>query len=98
MLSRGARRPGADRSAWGRRRSGRSDEVIATIGMRDRLGMNGPMLEPALNCHRLGLGDQVSAPPATTRVHEGAAAIILNDELVAKDLGDLTLHSSRAWT
>jgi hypothetical protein len=60
--------------------------------MRDRLGMNEPMLEPALNGHRFGLGDQVSALAATTRVHEGAPTIVLNDELVAEDLGDLTLH------
>ena len=91
-MSKGARRPGADRSARGRRRSRRSYEVAAAIGMRDRLCMNGPMLESTLNGHHFGIGDEVSALSATTRVHQGASAIVLNDEFIAEDLGDLTLH------
>ena len=93
MVSRDARRPGADWATWRRRRwSRRADKIVATIGMRDRLGMNEPMLEPALDGYCFGLGDQVSALAATTRVHEGAPAIVLNDEFVTEDLGDLTLH------
>src|SRR5580704_16627325 len=93
MLSRGVRRPGAYWAAWRRRRrSRRADEVVAPIGMRDRLGMNRSMLEPALNGHRFGLGDKVSGFAAPAGVHEGASAIVLNDEFVAEDLGDLTFH------
>jgi hypothetical protein len=92
VVSGGVRRSGANWAAWGRRRSRRADKIVATIGMRDRLGMNEPVLEPALNGHRFGLGDQVSALAAPSGLNKGAPAIVLNDELVAKDLGDLTLH------
>jgi hypothetical protein len=60
--------------------------------MRDRLGVDEPVLKSPLNGHRFGLDDQLSALAAPSGLNEGAPAIVLNNELVAKDLGDLPLH------
>jgi hypothetical protein len=86
----------ANWAARGRRRSRRAYEVVAAVWMRDRLGMNRSMLKSALNGHRFGLGDQVCGLAAAAGVHEGTSAVVLNDELIAEDLGDLTLHRDLA--
>jgi hypothetical protein len=58
--------------------------------------MEEAMLESALHGHAFGLGYELSVLSTTAGLDEGAPAFVLNDELVAKDLRDLTLHCDLA--
>ena len=59
--------------------------------MRDQLSMEKAVLEAALHGHAFGLRHELAALTAGAGLDEGAPAIVLNDELIAEDLGDLTL-------
>jgi hypothetical protein len=58
--------------------------------------MDKSALEPALNSYVFGLGDELTAFAWAAGVDESAPAAVLNDEFVAEDLGDLTLHRDLA--
>jgi hypothetical protein len=58
--------------------------------------MDESVLEPALDSHVFGLGDELAAFAQAAGVDERAPAVVLNDEFVAEDLGDLTLHCDLA--
>jgi hypothetical protein len=58
--------------------------------------MEKAVLEAALHGYAFGLRHELAALSATAGLHEGAPAIVLNDELVAKDLCNLTLHCDLA--
>jgi hypothetical protein len=66
--------------------------LVAAVGMRQKLRHNEAALEAALHHDLLALGDDGTALALRSELDQGPAGVVLQDELVAEDLGDAALH------
>src|ERR1700722_6465620 len=80
------------RAAFGARGMWRSKRFAAAIGSRHYLGVNETVIETSLDADRLSFRHQPSVFAAWPRFPQRATAIVLDDELVAEDFGDLPLY------
>ncbi|HTK14530.1 MAG TPA: hypothetical protein VL402_12090 [Xanthobacteraceae bacterium] len=86
---------GARAGRWRRRfavRTRRTKGFDPAIRMRNHLRMDHATVETALHRHTFVLVDNLASVAARSCVDQRSATIVLNDELVAKDFGDLALH------
>jgi hypothetical protein len=72
-----------------RRTMGRLERNDLAVAMHNELGVDEAMFEAALDRHSLIFGDKRSIFALTSGFDERAAAGVLQDELVAEDLGHL---------
>lgn len=86
----------AQRKQSGERRTGRSQNVIVSVGVGNRGGMNEAAFETALDGDGFGWRDEGASLAFRAGFDERATAAVLNDELVAEDCGDLAFHGGRA--
>jgi hypothetical protein len=73
----------------------RSERDAGAVGSRHHIGVDEAIFEMALDGDRLTFRHQLSAFTAGPGVHQHAAAVVLDDKFVAKDLGDLPFDRDR---
>ena len=66
--------------------------------MHEHLRIDHATVEPALHRDRFILGDVLAASTTRAGFDQRAAAVVLDDELVAEDLGHAALHGDRRWS
>ncbi|MCY0988019.1 hypothetical protein OV203_12855 [Nannocystis sp. ILAH1] len=64
----------------------------ATVFVDQHLGVQEAVGEAALDCHGLADGDELAAPTGAAGLDQRPAGRVSQDELVAEELGDLTVH------
>jgi hypothetical protein len=79
-----------------RRRSGRAENVVSAVGVRDRGGVNEAVVEAALNRDGFRRRNKLVAFSLGPGINERAAAFVLQDELVPEKLGDSSFQGDGA--
>jgi hypothetical protein len=70
----------------------RSKRFAGAVGPGHHLGMKEALVETALDGNRLAFRHRLSTFAARSYIHQRAAAVVLNDELVDEYLGNLPFY------